>query len=361
MRMTANMSTSSENSNFSKNVEYSEKWIEFLVNLGQAHGNTGINQYKRDLSSCAVFIQSLVASAKLEISNLNKSLLNKSLPINSQSYAQVTAKSDEIKRKAEYVCIIEPEDGNNQLVDSNQTLSCLKGAVTSKRIAERGLKMVKTIPIRNKKVLVKCEAKTDCLALETEIKNARCGIKVKIPKKKNPTFQVLGVESDVNDEQIIDLIVKQNCDVKSCLEQDGQFLKKVYSKNDRVGTKFMVFEASPLVWQKCTSIGHLFIGYKCCIVKNYLSVIQCLQCLRHGHPMKYCRNKPVCSKCGGEHLSRSCSVSGSSQSQSCFNCVFRNSKNPRNVVSVNHSVFDKNCHEYKIAFERVNNNIDYGY
>ncbi|KAH9517947.1 hypothetical protein DERF_008561 [Dermatophagoides farinae] len=40
-------------SNFSRNVEYSEKWIEFLVNLGQTHGNTRINQYKKDLSSCA--------------------------------------------------------------------------------------------------------------------------------------------------------------------------------------------------------------------------------------------------------------------------------------------------------------------
>ena len=117
-------------------------------------------------------------------------------------------------------------------------------------------------------------------------------------------MKILGVEKDVLDAEIVELISSQNDQVKSCLNQKEQFLKFAFSNDDKVGTKMVFLDASPLVWQVCVGLGKLFIGYKCCPVMNNVTVRQCLKCLRFGHKTVNCTNAPVCFKCNQNHESK---------------------------------------------------------
>ena len=359
---------------FSRNAEYAQKWVEILQNISNSHGNTGINNFKSDLASCAVFIQSLVTSATIEIEQLKRSVSELKTK---DSFANVVSNNVQVassnisrnngndsgRKKPEFVCIVEPKRNNNDIIDSNQTISCLKGAISSKRISECGLRINKQIPTKNKKVLIKCASKSDCRVIQEEINKTNCGIKATIQEKRNPQLLILGVEKDIEDNNIVDIIISQNENVKNCLKQKEQSLKFAFSKDDRVGTKFVILDVSPQVWQICLNPGKLFIGYKCCTVKNNISLGQCYKCLRFGHKSAKCKNAPVCSKCNGNHESQTCN--SSNLFANCANCLWWNQHRAKNrpaaELNVNHSVFSEECTQFKLAIERYHSRIDYGY
>nr|XP_027203062.1 uncharacterized protein LOC113796958 [Dermatophagoides pteronyssinus] len=352
------MTTPGDISNFSKNIILADKWVKWLDSVSRSD-DKGLDPYRLDLQSCSVFIQSLLASAKTEIDAASKSS-------SKSSYAQVVVNNQSgnhniVQKKTEFVCIVGPDDNDNSITDSNQTMSRLKGAITSKKISDRGLKILKQFPIKNKKVLLKCESKSHCKILEEEINKSKCGIKATVPTKRNPCLQILGVERDLEDDCIVRAIESQNEAVKDCLKLEGQFLKVTFSKLDRVGSKFVILEASPQIWQICTNLGNLFIGYKCCLVKNHVNVRHCFKCLRFGHIAKFCNNNPVCSKCNDGHSSKDCSVQITTTR--CVNCIWTNQNRRENaeLVNIDHSVFSKECPLYKSALEKTYNYYDYGY
>lgn len=209
--------------------------------------------------------------------------------------------------------------------------------------------------------MIKCTSRTDCLKIAEEINKNKNGIKAKIPAKKNPRLLILGIENDIDDNDIVGIIASQNDNVKHILNQENNFMKMISSRKDRLGSKFVILETSPQVWQTCTKLGQLFIGYKCCPVKQSVFVPQCYNCLSFGHISKFCTNKPVCSKCGNEHSSSTCQANSMAQ---CFNCLrWKSSRNYglANNIDINHSVFSKECPYHKKASERAKNRIDYGY
>lgn len=180
-------------------------------------------------------------------------------------------------------------------------------------------------------------------------------LNVKIPQKWNPRIQILGIEKDVLDNEIIDLIKLQNDEFRDFSNEDISFIR---SKEDRVGTKYAILEVRPNVWKLCVSSGRLFIGHKCCAVKNFVSVLQCQKCLCYGHGKNNCRNLAICSKCNQNHLSNDCTASN--PQLSCSNCTRWNSSN-NNKVNVDHSTFDRKCPQYIAALERTKKFINYGY
>ena len=73
-------------------------------------------------------------------------------------------------------------------------------------------------------------------------------LEVKIPQRWNPRVQILGIEKDVADKEIIDLIKLQNDEFRDLLDED---IKLIRSKDDRVGSKYAILEVRPNIWQLC--------------------------------------------------------------------------------------------------------------
>lgn len=62
---------------------------------------------------------------------------------------------------------------------------------------------------------------------------------------------------------------------------------------------------------------------------------QCSNCQQYGHTKKYCRRKPKCIKCAGDHLSALCSRKGKLEDVKCVLC------------EGNHPANYKGCHIYR--------------
>lgn len=377
-------------------VDSLEDSIAALRSIVNVHGNTQINKVRQSIDNCIVYLEdyakqyvkndiskikiqaeekcrqwsdycnslkSTLAAKEQELVGIKKDydLLKKNYnDLKSQSKEVTISKvvnsyANVVKSKpssTNYVCIIEPKVSS--VTDSRQTLSLFKSKLSSRIIAQNGIAIKRQKTVNNKKIIVECNTSNDCEKIGSLLKDSG-ELEVKIPQKWNPRVQILGIEKDVADKEIIDLIKLQNDEFRDLLDED---IKLIRSKDDRVGSKYAILEVRPNIWQLCISSGRLFIGHKCCTVKNFISVLQCQKCLRFGHSKNNCRNSIVCSKCNRDHFSNECTVSN--PQLSCNNCTRWNITND-NKVSVDHSSFDRKCPQYIAAFERTKKFINYGY
>ncbi|OTF81298.1 hypothetical protein BLA29_007233, partial [Euroglyphus maynei] len=286
---------------FNDNIKSANKWIQYFKDISIIHGNTGLSQFKDEILKFTDFFEVFVKNLerqlevfKVDYKNANdqalsykkelnlvheelikekneklaikETLLKKSADlererINVKSYSSIVSSSvnkrEEIVPKMDYVCIVDAVD--NTIMDSKQTLSYLNSKLDYKKIIENNIKITKQIPIRNKKVLLKCPSKSDCVAVGNVINNMNCGLLAKIPVKKKPRLLILGVEKEILDQDLKEVIMAQNEQIKHCLEDSNESLEVITSKIDRVGTKMVVLNVSPRTYKLLLELGHVFL------------------------------------------------------------------------------------------------------
>ena len=248
--------------------------------------------------------------------------------------------------KTKHTVIIEATDPD--ISDSIQTFSTFKAKM------EKSVNVINKRLYNNKKVIIHCNSSQD-VAKVKELLKEDSNIKATVPKKIQPKFIVYGVDRDLNDKEIKDLIIKQNS-----LEafENINDMKVIFCKNESENTKSAVIQCPSVAWRHIIQNKHLFLDCSRLRAKEFSLVKQCYKCCRYGHISKFCRNKVCCSKCGGDHSFKDCQT----QKTECTNCthVNNNRKDVNQHIETNHCATDKRCPQFEIKKRIVEERTDYG-
>lgn len=272
-----------------------------------------------------------------------------------QKNNQKTIQKSETKNQPNYNLIISPKD-DEKIENSNQTLTMFNKKLNTSKMISHGIRIIKQKPIHKKKVLVKCESPEDINNI-AKIIEGDSNIKADIPKNKNPKVQIFGIPKYIEKNEILECIKAQNPNIsKSLMENETEELKLIFEKDDRVGTKFAILEATPITWQTIIDSKRIYIGHAACTAKEKISVMQCFKCYRYGHRARDCRNDVTCGKCAGKHDTKNCQ----SNQIKCTNCSWHNSReNINKKHDENHMATSSHCPIYAIAVNKARSKTNY--
>lgn len=263
-------------------------------------------------------------------------------------------------RRSNHVVIISPKEDSISK-DSNQTVAIAKEKINIKTTIDNGLRIEKFQPASSRKCIIKCNSEKDVEKICCILKDDDM-ILAKKPVKKNPRIMIVGISKDISRKEIVAFIIAQNPNVASLLEQDKkEFMKIIFDKEDRVGTKFAILETSPKLWKMIIDGKYLFIGHKSCHVKNRISVLQCYNCYRFGHNADNCENPTTCANCSGNHKTEDCK----SSSYKCCNCERAKTTNNKNnassdIVNTTHRAFNVRCPQFQKEIASATKYYHYG-
>ncbi|XP_075680679.1 uncharacterized protein LOC142646240 [Dermatophagoides pteronyssinus] len=270
------------------------------------------------------------------------------------------ANNNAIQRK-NHVVIISPKD-EDVSKDSNQTIAFVKEKINAKTTLENGLRIERLQPVSGKKCLIKCNSEKDVEKI-CNILNNDDKITAKKPTKKNPRIMVVGISKDIEKEQIPTLIKAQNPKINEFIENnENENMKILFDKEDRVGSKYAIIEASPALWKLILDENRLFIGYKSCPVRNRVSVFQCFKCQKFGHSGNDCKNDTKCVNCAGDHETKNCK----STIHKCINCDRTNttkhqdSRRTTEMLDINHRANNIMCPQYQKEIAIATRYYNYG-
>jgi hypothetical protein len=166
------------------------------------------------------------------------------------------------------------------------------------------------------------------------------------PLKVLPKMTIIGVPSDMTNENIIDSICEKNDEINNYV-RSGCTLSVVFSRATENEVKTVVLKMAPEIRSTISDIGgFVHIGMVRCRAYDRFWVTRCYHCQKYGHISSKCPNinsPPVCSYCSLAHKSQDCT---SRDALCCRNCV--DSGVPD--ADTKHSSSDKVCP--KFIFER---------
>lgn len=162
-----------------------------------------------------------------------------------------------------------------------------------------------------------------------------CELKTKEPKKKLPEIKVVGIEEDINDEEIVNKIITQNN-----LNVDQEDLELVRTWKGKIG-KSAVIRVSKEAFKLLDGKKHISIGWTKCAVYDNTFVPRCVRCAQFGHTERFCDVKDQdvrCVRCGRRHYYRACK-----EEEACIACL----QEPyAEVEDANHSFMWNYCPQY---------------
>lgn len=143
------------------------------------------------------------------------------------------------------------------------------------------------------------------------------------PKKMLPKMTIVGVSSDVQDNEIVPSILNKNLKIKSLVDDGFTFsLLFTRQRSEDAQTKVAIIKMSPEIRSAIVDEGgSVFVGLTRCKSYDRFWVTQCYHCQGFGHSKDRCAkisDRPICGFCAGDHESKSCS---SKESPKCINCV----------------------------------------
>ncbi|KAF8784389.1 hypothetical protein HNY73_010070 [Argiope bruennichi] len=279
------------------------------------------------------------------------------------SYAEVVSPSrgDFVNNSRNSCPLIVSATESFENASSNDVQKMLK-EVINPREKKIGIKNVRAIA--NNKVIVQCCSSADRDKLKNELKTNGL-LQSAEPKGKNPALLVKNVPTEIDNNEIANIIFDQNPDIfadgESSKDINLKFTLKKFPNNRHV-----VCELPPNLHQKCLSSGYLHFEWSICRVENFVIINRCFKCLGYNHKAVDCRNSVACFKCAEEHKSEHCE---NTASQVCVNCIRYNKKikDASKKVDVKHRPFaDKsslrviqlNLHRSKIATQQLILNMD---
>nr|XP_018899438.1 PREDICTED: uncharacterized protein LOC109032013 [Bemisia tabaci] len=153
-------------------------------------------------------------------------------------------------------------------------------------------------------------------------------------KDKKPMVRINGVDSEINEEDLIEEIRQKN--FKGWEREDfkkavGKGIKKK-TRNDKVAT--WILEVSGKLGQQILEMGIIYVAYNGCRVWDHIDILRCYKCHKLGHVAKRCGEKEdLCSWCGKPgHNRAECKVEG----PTCACCHGQK-------IRSDHDVFDHGC------------------
>lgn len=208
------------------------------------------------------------------------------------------------------IVIVPEKDKEKDFMDASATYNAVTKAI---KPVEMGIKIDRIIKGRNNSVRIVANPATF-----EKIRPAlnSVGMKVKEMEKLNPRLLVKDIPSDVNKEQFVQCLAKQNCS-----ENENDNIKVVYWFPVNEGrNNSAIIEVTPIIRRALLNQGRVYINWASCRVSDHIRVTQCYKCLQFGHTAKACNSdNDICGHCSEAHESRSCkSKKGALK---CHNCA----------------------------------------
>lgn len=253
-----------------------------------------------------------------------------------KSYAQVTNNE---------VVVIKPK--NNEDGNSKKTLEAIQKYVNPSAL-EIGIK-----GIRNAKeggIIIKCDTRADIEKVKgVAEKKLSKAYQVSTPHLKNPSFKIVDIENDMDNENLLKYLKKQNY----FLNHEHSDLKVRIVK--KMKTKYMaIVDCDPESHRRVMDAGSLYIDWSRCRVFDYVTVYRCYKCGGFGHGSDQCDTEK-CLKCASlDHATKDCE----SEVKKCCNCLEANAKT-KSDFNVDHSTFDNNCPVFLKKIELQKQKINY--
>lgn len=267
-----------------------------------------------------------------------------------KSYARATAEGSESLNYPKKITnnfpmvIIKPKKNQDSTVTKKEVLQKINPAELN--IGVNNIKLAKS-----GNITIKCSSREDADKLKnmavTKLKNT---YEVEETKLKKPRIKIIGFTESKNEEELEQLIRKQNKHI-----EDNDELKITYIKKTKTVGSIIFAECSPVLFNKIMYNRKLYIGWERCSVYEDIGVPQCFKCKGFYHKDTNCTNKTVCGYCGGEHNKNECQK----LAKKCSNCENANHKY-KTQYDINHEADNKECPSYKYQLQILKNKIDYG-
>lgn len=197
---------------------------------------------------------------------------------------------------------------------------------------------------------------------EQELKQLKSNVVSKLDDKyqiiePKGSAEILNLdEEEINcdEDQIIDMIIKQNLDE----ERRGlhiKILKKIIrgrqsgnSNSARAkredGT--LIVEVDAATHEEMLKNEKINIGWRKCHVVNYINVKRCYNCWGFYHIVENCTRPLTCSKCADYHKVNDCKT----KKERCVNCMYKN-KTYNLKINEQHSALSRECPTFKKVLE----------
>lgn len=309
------------------------------------HGDSG------GCHSCSVLLNELLEIKEM-VRNLSAdcmamknqlTAIHNSRPIPTVSEDKVTSFADVLK-KSNPVVVVKPKDRSQNcsatMDEIKKTIDPSKVPVCSARNAANG------------SIILECPSvETTAAVINDVASKLGDNYSVTAPRKRRPKVNVIGIEEDVANEELLDLIKSQNSELfndESILEIRNRFDIKKY------GTIGIKLEVDALSFQNIMDKGKLSIGWRKCSVYESFDLLRCFKCSEYHHVSKNCNGSLCCSKCSGPHLLSECT----SITEKCVNCV-KITKDLKMNIDINHAASSTTCHVYKRKIEFEKRRIEY--
>lgn len=206
---------------------------------------------------------------------------------------------------------------------------------------------------RNNGVVFKLSTSEALATLKTHVSDSpalKDRIELVTPSKSNPKLLILGVDSTITKENLINVIFQQNT-----LPFDNTALVVRFPLTGKSQTTNWVIECTPESFAHLKKLHKIHIGWTNCFVKEFFGIPRCHKCSLLGHTQTNCSSPHLsCSLCGGKHSYTNCK----SATLVCQNCTKANATHHTNLDTA-HSSFDFSCPCYKREVDIRKNRTNY--
>lgn len=296
---------------------------------------------KNEISDLQKQVSSEISELKNMINKIQSHEMKNNHICEGKTYAKVASE----------VVVIKPKNTGQE---SKKTLEMVQKHLNPTAL-EVGITEVRTV--KEGGVVIKCNSKDEINKIKTAAeKKLGKNYRVNTPNLKNPNVKIVDIPREMESDELIEAIKKQNITLNSDSILNVKVIKKMK-------TKWMaILECDPESFKKIMQENGIYIDWSKCRVYEYINVFRCFKCGGYGHKSSSCNNSSSrclrCAKPVGEHSSdKQCDC----EHPKCVNCIDANAA-LQTKFNVNHSSFDINCpillKRIEIQRRKIGYNVD---
>lgn len=167
---------------------------------------------------------------------------------------------------------------------------------------------------RKDNVIIRCNNEEAVNIVTQKLSASDCvkSLSIERPKEKKLLVKLIGIEDDMDKEELLKRIRTQNDFVSSSDVLSIEDIKKGYN-----GNYTAIVECGPDIYRKMLEKRKLFIYFSVVKVVECLNLNRCFNCQEYGHVAQSCKSETVCPKCAENHKIDDCE----SSERCCVNCV----------------------------------------
>ncbi|EFA12188.1 hypothetical protein TcasGA2_TC004341 [Tribolium castaneum] len=276
------------------------------------------------------------------------------------TYAQIaTSKSANVsqpntrphKTTQTFKVLVYPNNNARNIDTSEKTKIALTKTIKPKDL---NFKVDKIIPIRNNGILIESPNKEiEQLVNSPLLENSN--LNAKMPNKIFPKILIKDVANTIAQDTLSSCL-KENVEEQITPPENWLIRLNKFGAPKNNSTSWIA-EIHPIVWKLLINKGKLYCeetwtSYR---IENFLRLVKCFNCQRHGHIAKNCQSENCCGYCSNnEHSSKDCPNKTTTEAHRCINCIRAKFR------ETSHHTDKSDCPIYKSKLEQYINSIDYG-